>query len=70
VERRPKVFYRGYDVFDSRKLGFVADVSEEKGVKFFKYDTSLPGNSNSGHLYGIDLRDEEKDALVEYMKKL
>jgi hypothetical protein len=69
-ENRQKEFYRGYDVFDGEKVGFVSDVAEEDGKQYFKYDTTLPGNSNSGHLYGTELSPEEKDALVEYMKKL
>ncbi|MGK7930778.1 MAG: cytochrome c [Microcystaceae cyanobacterium] len=66
-ENRPKVFYRGYDVFDSEKVGFVSDVAEENGQEYFKYDTALPGNGNQGHVYGT-YSDEEKAALVEYMK--
>lgn len=69
-ENRPKEFYRGYDVFDQEKVGFVSNVAEENGKKYFKFDTTLPGNSNSGHLYGTDLSSEEKDAVVEYMKQL
>jgi hypothetical protein len=69
-ENRPKEFYRGYDVFDQKKVGFVSDVAEENGRKFFKFDTTLPGNGNAGHLYGTDLSREEKDALVEYLKQL
>jgi hypothetical protein len=34
------------------------------------FDTTIPGNSNRGHLYGVDLSPEQKDALVEYMKTL
>lgn len=67
---RPTSFYRGYDVFDPIKLGFISVVAEENGIKFFKYDTSLPGNSNAGHLYGTELSAAEKDALVEFLKKL
>jgi hypothetical protein len=70
VEQRPKEFYRGYDVFDQVKLGFVSNVAEENGYKFFRFDTTIPGNSNAGHLYGTTLTPEEKDALVEYIKKL
>lgn len=72
--KRPKSFYRGYDVYDQKKLGFVADVAEEKGKKFFLYDTdekSQPGNSNrghEGHRYGTELAPAEKEALVEYLK--
>ncbi|MGH2412140.1 MAG: c-type cytochrome, partial [Microcystaceae cyanobacterium] len=69
-EDRPKSFYRGYDVFDQEKVGFVSNVAEENGKHYFKYDTSIPGNSNIGHVYGTDLSSEDKDALVEYMKKL
>ncbi|MCC5615548.1 cytochrome c [Nostoc sp. CHAB 5836] len=69
-ENRPKEFYRGYDVINRTKVGFVSDLGEENGKKYFKFDTTKPGNSNSGHLYGTDLSTEDKDALVEYMKKL
>ena len=69
-ENRPQTFYRGYDVFDRDKVGFVSDVAEENGKQYFKFDTNLPGNSNSGHLYGINLPANDKDALVEYMKTL
>ena len=67
-ENRPAVYYRGNDVIDRDKLGFVSTVPEANGKTFFKFDTSKPGNSNSGHLYGIDLSPKEKDAIVEYMK--
>jgi hypothetical protein len=67
---RPKVFYRGYDVFDQAKVGFRSDVPEENGRKFFRYDTSVPGNGNGGHEYGTRLSDQDKLAIVEYMKKL
>lgn len=69
-ENRPKAFYRGYDVFDQEKVGFVSDVAQENGKSYFLFDTSLPGNSNSGHLYGTDLPTEDKDALIEYLKTL
>jgi mono/diheme cytochrome c family protein len=67
---RPKTFYRGYDVFDRDKVGFVSNVAEENGKQYFKLDTTLPGNSNSGHLYGTDLPAKDKKALVEYLKQL
>lgn len=69
-ENRPPVFYRGYDVFDREKVGFVSNVAEENGKSYFKFDTNLPGNNNSGHLYGTELSADDKAALVEYMKKL
>ncbi len=68
-ERRPTVFYRGDDVFDQEKVGFESTVAAARGQTFFKYDTSLPGNSNRGHAYGTALGDADKRALVEYLKK-
>jgi hypothetical protein len=69
-EKRPRTFYRGYDVYDSRKAGFLSDVAEEDGHRYFRYDTSVPGNGNGGHLYGTQLPEADKEALVEYLKKL
>ena len=34
------------------------------------FDTSLPGNSNAGHLWGTTLDAERKRALIEYLKTL
>jgi len=69
-DKRPKEFYRGYDVFDQKNVGFISNVAAEDTHQFFRYDTTLPGNNNGGHVYGTTLSPEEKDALVEYMKKL
>jgi len=67
-ERRPLAFFRGYDVYDRVRVGFVSDVAEEGGRRYFRYDTSIPGNSNAGHVYGVSLPDEDKQAVVEYLK--
>ena len=69
-DKRPKEFYRGYNVFDQKNVGFVSNIGSEGNQQFFRFDTSLPGNNNSGHVYGTNLSAEEKDALVEYMKRL
>ncbi|HET6519667.1 MAG TPA: hypothetical protein VFG47_07575 [Geminicoccaceae bacterium] len=39
AEDRPAVFWRGYDLIDRAKLGFVSDVPEENGERFFRYET-------------------------------
>ncbi|HEX5110776.1 MAG TPA: hypothetical protein VFV95_20135 [Vicinamibacterales bacterium] len=65
---RPRAFYRGYDVFDQNRVGFVSDVPDENGRQFTRYDTAVPGNGNGGHVYGTKLADAEKAAIVEYMK--
>jgi hypothetical protein len=70
-DRRPTKFYRGYDVYDQKKVGFVSDVAEQQGRKYFLYDTAEAGNSNQGHegrRYGTELSNAEKEALVEYLK--
>ena len=69
-DARPKVFYRGYDVYDPAGVGFVSDVEQEAGRPFTRFDTAVEANGNQGHLYGTDLGDEEKRALVEYLKTL
>ncbi|MFC3551594.1 hypothetical protein ACFOLC_11300 [Lysobacter cavernae] len=68
---RPKLFYRGDDVYDTGKVGFVSDVAVRDGVAFFRYDTAVPGNSNAGHdgaVYGTQLPAADKDALVAFLK--
>jgi hypothetical protein len=69
VDRRPKVFWRGYDVIDQTKVGFVTDGADAQraGTKF---DTSLPAASNAGHLWGTTLDPARKRALLEYLKTL
>ncbi|MHA6845798.1 hypothetical protein [Ralstonia syzygii] len=69
-EHRPKVFYRGSSVFDQKHVGFITAGPDTKGGGYFKFDTSLPGNHNTGHEYGTDLSDSEKWDLIEYMKTL
>jgi hypothetical protein len=65
--RRPKIFYVGSWEFDPVHAGV------ETGSPFagaFTFDTRLPGNTNSGHEYGIGLSDAERMALIEFLKTL
>ncbi len=66
-EDRPTVFWRGYDVYDWANVGFVS-TGPEAEHEGFRFDTSVRGNSNSGHAYGTDLKPAEKDQLIEYLK--
>ena len=68
-EKRPQVFYRGYDVYDPQKVGFITAGPEAERAGF-RHETSVPGNGNGGHLYGTDLSPAEKEALIEYLKTL
>jgi hypothetical protein len=70
VEKRPKRFFRGYDVFDQENVGFVSSVEAEGSRRFFDFDTTLDGNGNDGHAYGVELSPDDKRALVEFMKTL
>jgi hypothetical protein len=69
VEARPSVFYRGYDVYDPANVGFVT-TGADAGREGWKHDTSVRGNGNQGHTYGVELPDQDKDALLEYLKTL
>ena len=75
AKERSKKFFVGAD-FDPVKVG--VDTSEKPGK--FLFDTSLYGNSNSGHSFesgplgkgviGPLLTEEERWALVEYLKSI
>lgn len=66
---RPTVFWRGYDVYDPVKVGFVTDTPEAQRIGT-RLDTASKGGSNQGHEFGTTLSAEEKEALVEYLKTL
>ena len=68
-DQRPGVFYRGYDVYDYRNLGFVSSGPEAERSGF-RFDTSLPGNGRQGHTYCLHLAPKDKDDLLEYLKTL
>lgn len=69
VEKRSKVFYRGYDLYDAANVGFVVQGENAQRVGS-KVDVTTRGNGNQGHVYGTTLKPTEKDALIEYMKTL
>jgi hypothetical protein len=60
---RSKTFHRGSTQFDPKAMGYT-----DEGVYIF--DTTQPGNSNSGHVYGSNLAPNEKRELIEYLKTL
>jgi mono/diheme cytochrome c family protein len=65
---RPAQWLRGSDELDLERVGYRSDAAAPG--RLTPYDTTRPGNSNSGHEYGVTLRDDQKAALVEYMKTL
>ncbi|HKR11629.1 MAG TPA: hypothetical protein VJT15_06215 [Pyrinomonadaceae bacterium] len=68
-ENRPKIFYRAYDVYDQQRAGFVSSGPEAER-EGWRYDVSVTGNGNEGHVWGTTLTADEKRALVEFMKTL
>ncbi len=70
--KRPAVFYRGYDVLDRSRVGFVSG-EEARQAGAFRFDTAVPGNGREGHEgkeYGTELSAEQKRALIEHLKTL
>lgn len=74
---RPGVFYVGSRAFDPVHVGYRnrgADLTMADQQLLFRYDTSLPGNSNAGHAYPNPARivytDADRIALIEFMKSL
>jgi mono/diheme cytochrome c family protein len=68
-DERPKVFYRGYDVYDPTDVGFITRGFDTKRYGW-KHDTAERGNGNQGHSYGTTLATGDRDALLEYLKTL
>jgi len=75
VNERPTRFTLGNREYDPVRLGYRTDDL----VNGFVLDTTLPGNSNSGHEFSDDKREgvigrklspDERKALIEYIKTL
>lgn len=67
--QRPKVFYRGYDLYDPVNVGFITAGVEAERVGT-RIDVSQRGNGNQGHEFGVDLAPQQKQDLLEYLKTL
>jgi mono/diheme cytochrome c family protein len=78
---RPKVFTRSYRTdetdYDKAKLGWKvkvldgpADASLPAIERRKVYDTTQPGRGNGGHTFGDKLTEEERMAVIEYLKTL
>jgi len=69
VDKRPPIFYRGYDVYDPTNVGFISKGPDAE-LEGWRVDVSVRGNGNQGHNYGVDLSESDKQALLEYLKTL
>jgi hypothetical protein len=64
---RPKTFSVGVRAFDTKKVG-LAEAPSSSSLP--KLDTTVPGNSNAGHEFGVSLSEDERKWLIEYLKTL
>jgi len=55
--------------FDPARMGFVTSTADQTSGVFY-LDTTIPGNSNTGHEYGTGLAEADRAALLEYLKSL
>lgn len=79
-EDRPTTFTTGTYEFDPVKVGYETDAEDApfvfdvnaavKDADGNVYPDQPNGNSNGGHLFGTDLSEDERWALVEYLKTI
>jgi hypothetical protein len=78
---RPRFFSRSFlgdiEEYDSRKVGLKFQTltqAADPGLPAIErrkvYDTTQPGRGNGGHTFGDKLADEERMAVIEYLKTL
>ena len=65
-EQRPKKFALGARQYDPVKLGFAVETSCTQPDCLV--DTTRTGDGNGGHLWGTDLSEADRMALLEYLK--
>jgi mono/diheme cytochrome c family protein len=78
---RPMIFTRSYQTdaasYDKEHVGWKVQVLQQGADPTLPlheqrkvYDTRLPGRSNAGHTFGDSLSEDERRALIEYLKTL
>ena len=78
---RPRIFTRSYGTgkedYDAEHVGWKTTAlggppdKDLPGLERRKiYDTTQPGRSNAGHMFGDALRADERRAVIEYLKTL
>ncbi|MDA0282927.1 MAG: di-heme-cytochrome C peroxidase [Planctomycetota bacterium] len=66
ADQRPKTFTLGNREYDAKCVGY--QTGDFAGG--YRFDTSQRGFSNAGHEYGTKITDEERWALLEYLKSM
>ena len=75
---RPKAWHRTPDGYDAARVGLETerldevppDVARDFRARRLYFDTTLDGKSAAGHTFGDKLSDEDRKAVVEYLKTL
>jgi hypothetical protein len=74
---RTRTYRTGVEDYDAVKLGWKINELDKPAAASLPaierrkiYDTTLPGRSNAGHRYGDSLSEEERMAVIEYLKTL
>ncbi len=78
---RPRIYTRSFRTneadYDRKKIGWQVKVLSESpgtnvsgGERRKIYDTTQPGRGNRGHTFGDDLTEEQRWAVIEYLKSL
>jgi mono/diheme cytochrome c family protein len=78
---RPRCFTRSFrtdvDAYDPIKLGWKVQSAGPRSPTSLSsherrkiYDTAQPGRGNGGHTFGDELDDDERMAIIEYLKTL
>ena len=70
-KQRPTYWQRSFNTsdFDFEKIGWNYSETAAGGSTDI-YNTTLPGYSNAGHTFADELTDEDRKALLEYLKTL
>jgi mono/diheme cytochrome c family protein len=80
-DSRPKMFTRSYKTgeadYDAKRIGWkytvveaLPDIALHPHEARKIYDTAQPGRGNKGHTFGDALTEEERMAVIEYLKTL
>jgi hypothetical protein len=65
---RKSTFKVGSRVFDPKNVGYATEDSPFKTGAFMADPANANGNGNGGHEFGVGLTDDERWAIIEYMK--
>jgi hypothetical protein len=68
-DRKPN-FMVGSRLFDAKNVGYATDQSPFKNGGFVADPANANGNGNGGHDFGTRLSDDDRWAIIEYLKTL